>query len=133
MTLDSVEPGRMPLMSEWVAWHDGYAPGSPLTRRLAVVQRMILEALDACPPGPITIMSMCAGDGRDVLGVLSGHLRRDDVRGRLGGFVPADIVLVCGIFGNISEDDIHNTVARLPALCGPNATVIWTRGTFVPD
>ena len=158
----------MPLMSEWVAWHDGYAPGSPLTRRLAVVQRMIREALDASPPGPITVISMCAGDGRDVLGVLPGHRRRDDVRGRLveldpdlaqrarehaaevsprievvtgdasrmisyAGFVPADIVLVCGVFGNISEDDIHNTVAHLPALCAPNATVIWTRGTFAPD
>jgi hypothetical protein len=158
----------MPLMSEWVAWHDGYAPGSPLTRRLAVVQRMIREALDASPPGPITVISMCAGDGRDVLGVLSGHRRRDDVRGRLveldpdlaqrarehaaqvspridvitgdasrmisyAGVVPADIVLVCGVFGNISEDDIHNTVARLPVLCAPNATVIWTRGTFAPD
>ena len=49
------------------------------------------------------------------------------------GAVPADIVLVCGIFGNITDDDIHNTVAQLPSLCAPDATVIWTRGTFAPD
>lgn len=155
-------------MSEWVAWHDGYVPGSGLTRRLAVVQRMLREALDASPPGPITVISMCAGDGRDVLGVLPGHRRHDDVRGRLveldpdlaqrarehaadvsprievvtgdasrttsyTGVVPADIVLACGIFGNVTDDDVHSTVARLPALCAPNATVIWTRGTFAPD
>ena len=49
------------------------------------------------------------------------------------GAVPAGIVLACGIFGNITDDDIHNTVAHLPSLCAPNATVIWTRGTFAPD
>ncbi len=28
-------------MSEWVDWHNGYAPGSPLSKRLEVVQRLI--------------------------------------------------------------------------------------------
>ncbi len=158
----------MTTMSEWVAWHEGYAPGSPLARRLAVVQRLIRAALDASPPGPIRLISMCAGDGRDLLGVLPGHTRVADVRGRLveldpelaeraraqaaavsprievvtgdaaltssyAGAVPADLVLVCGVFGNITDDDIHNTVAHLPSFCAPNATVIWTRGTFAPD
>ena len=54
-------------------------------------------------------------------------------RAAYAGAVPADIVLACGIFGNITDDDIHNTVAHLPSLCAPNATVIWTRGTFAPD
>jgi hypothetical protein len=111
---------------------------------------------------------MCAGDGRDLLGVLPGHSRRRDVHARLveldpelaargaaraaslsphidvvnadasvtsayTGAVPADIVLVCGVFGNISDDDIAGTVAALPSLCAPGATVIWTRGTFAPD
>ena len=49
------------------------------------------------------------------------------------GAVPAGIVLACGIFGNITDDDIHNTVEHLPELCAPDATVIWTRGTFAPD
>ena len=33
--------------------------------------------------------------------------------------VPADIVLACGIFGNITDDDIENTVEHLPSLCAP--------------
>ena len=49
------------------------------------------------------------------------------------GAVPADIVLVCGVFGNITDDDVHRTVEQLPSLCAPDATVIWTRGTFPPD
>ena len=44
------------------------------------------------------------------------------------GAVPADIILACGIFGNISEEDIRRTVEQLPSLSAPGATVIWTRG-----
>lgn len=155
-------------MSEWVEWHEGYRPGSPLARRLTVVQDLIRVALDGCPPGPIRIISMCAGDGRDVLGVLEDHPRRSDVIGRLveldpdlaahgrkraagispsievangdasstsayAGVVPADILLVCGVFGNVIDEDIEDSVHRLPTLCAPGATVIWTRGTFEPD
>jgi hypothetical protein len=46
------------------------------------------------------------------------------------GAVPADLVMMCGVFGNISNDDIGRTVGALPALCAPGATVIWTRGRF---
>jgi hypothetical protein len=31
------------------------------------------------PPGPITVVSICSGQGRDILGVLRDHPRRDDV------------------------------------------------------
>jgi hypothetical protein len=155
-------------VSEWVAWHEGYGPGTPLTLRLTVVQRFIRTALDQCAPGPIDLISLCAGDGRDILGALPGHPRGPDVRGRLveldpelaqrardqaaevapaidvvagdasltanfAGALPANLVLACGIFGNVSDDDIHNTVSHLPSLCAPSATVIWTRGTFTPD
>jgi len=37
-------------------------------------------------------------------------------------------VLACGIFGNIPNDAIRNTILTLPRLCAPGATVIWTRG-----
>jgi hypothetical protein len=70
-------------MSEWVEWHERYKPGSPLARRLEVVQGLIRSALDASPPGPIRLVSMCAGDGRDILGVLPGHPRQADVHARL--------------------------------------------------
>lgn len=50
-----------------------------------------------------------------------------------GPSVPADLVLMAGVFGNISDDDIQRTVAALPGLCAPDATVIWTRSRRHPD
>ena len=47
--------------------------------------------------------------------------------------MPADVVLACGIFGNVSTEDIHRFVAFAPALCAPGATVIWTRHRRPPD
>ena len=47
--------------------------------------------------------------------------------------VPAQIVLACGLFGNISEEDIQRTVLSLPMLCARGATVIWTRHRRPPD
>ncbi|GAA0963335.1 hypothetical protein GCM10009554_82510 [Kribbella koreensis] len=49
------------------------------------------------------------------------------------GAVPADLVLFCGVFGNITPADTETTVRALPAFCTPNATVIWTRGRHTPD
>jgi hypothetical protein len=49
------------------------------------------------------------------------------------GAVPADIVLFCGIYGNITDSDVHASIQYLPELCAHNATVIWTRGRFDPD
>ncbi len=159
----------VPDASEWVEWHAGYSAGHPRAQRLAVVQRVIREVLDRFPPGPIRVVSLCAGDGRALLGVLAAHPRCGDVTGRLidldptlveagrralsalpcrglefvrgdaslasvvRGAVPADLVLACGIFGNITEEDVHRTVRHLPGLCARGASVIWTRGRFDPD
>jgi hypothetical protein len=49
-------------------------------KRLAAVQDHLRECLDQAPPGAVRIVSLCAGDGRDVIGVLATHPRRDDVR-----------------------------------------------------
>ncbi|MBV8527692.1 MAG: SAM-dependent methyltransferase, partial [Candidatus Dormibacteraeota bacterium] len=69
---------------EWVTWHAGYDdPGSPQARRLATVQRLVAAALDAAPPGEIRVITMCAGNGRDLIGVLRTHPRARDVRARL--------------------------------------------------
>jgi hypothetical protein len=156
--------------SHWQAWHEPYdTPGSYLSRRLACVQQRLRDAIDACGPGPIRILSLCAGQGRDVLGVLADHPRAEDISARLVeldgasvswarlraaehdlrgveivagdasstdaavGAVPADIVLLCGIFGNVSDDDIRHTVASAPMLCAPGATVLWTRHRGAPD
>ncbi|TWD82924.1 putative methyltransferase [Kribbella amoyensis] len=50
-----------------------------------------------------------------------------------GDAVPADLVLFCGVFGNISPEDVRRTITALPALCSPGATVVWTCGRFDPD
>jgi hypothetical protein len=155
---------------DWVAWHERYDDaGSHLPRRLALVQGHLERALDGCPDGPIRVVSMCAGQGRDLLGVLPQHPRRDDIRARLveldernvaaarqtiadhdlssvevlaadagttdayAGAVPADVVLACGVFGNVTDHDVEQTVRVLPSLCAPRATVIWTRHRFPPD
>jgi hypothetical protein len=47
--------------------------------------------------------------------------------------VPAHVVMVCGVFGNVSDDDVRATVEELPRLCAPGATVIWTRHRRRPD
>lgn len=44
------------------------------------------------------------------------------------GVVPADLVLLVGIFGNISDQDVRTTVAAAPQLCPTRATLIWSRG-----
>jgi len=48
------------------------------------------------------------------------------------GAVPADVVMACGIFGNVTDDDVARTVASLPSLVAPGGAVIWTRGHRVP-
>ena len=151
---------------DWHEWHRAYdASDSPLARRLVIVQQGIRETLDTAPAGPIQVISMCAGEGRDLLGVLADHPRARDVRGRLveldpelaavaranapagievrrgdagvasayAGAVPADLVLVCGVFGNITDDDMMHTIATLPSLCAPGAVAIWTRHRRAPD
>ncbi|HLM86675.1 MAG TPA: hypothetical protein VK272_10860 [Solirubrobacteraceae bacterium] len=155
---------------DWHAWHSSYEnPDSALVARLALIQAQVRAALDRAPPGPIRALSVCAGQGHDLIGVLARHPRRDDVRARLveldaqnvllarssaqlarldgvevvradasltdsyEGAVPAELVLICGVFGNISAQDVVNTVENLPQLCAPEATVIWTRHRHPPD
>jgi hypothetical protein len=149
---------------DWLEWHARYdVPESPLSRRLRVVQREIGVALTVHPPGPVKVISVCAGQGRDLLGVLTGHPRGADVHARLverdrrnaevaaaaaaaagldqvetvvgdaaltdhyRDMVPAGLVLLCGVFGNITDEDIERTVATCPQLCQTGATVVWTR------
>lgn len=153
----------MPLR-DYHDWHDDYErPGSSLHRRLQVVIDLLGQALDALPPGPVRFVSLCAGQGADILTVAEQHRRGGDLTGRLveldprnvdaaceriatsglqgfevveadaglseayAGAVPADLVVACGIFGNISLDDIERTIRFLPAMCAPGAHVVWTR------
>lgn len=42
--------------------------------------------------------------------------------------VPADLVLVCGVFDQLGADAVESTIAALPQLCAERATVIWADG-----
>jgi hypothetical protein len=155
---------------DWHEWHRPYDdPGSSLARRLAVVQGFVRAAVERQAPGPVRVISMCGGQGRDLFGALAGHPRRGDVVGRLveldernaevaraaaaaagmggvevrigdgtvsdayRGAVPADLVLACGIFGNLVDADVARAIAHLPQLCDTGGTVLWTRHRKAPD
>lgn len=157
-------------MRDWVAWHQVYDdPASAVSARLERVRGHLAWALDQAGPGPIALVSLCAGQGHDVIGVLPGHPRRADVTAvlvendvrnaqiareraaraglpnvvvreadasRVASFadaLPADVLLLCGIFGNISDADIQRTVQAAATLCSEGATVIWTRHRRPPD
>ncbi|HXP20260.1 MAG TPA: hypothetical protein VN840_11505 [Streptosporangiaceae bacterium] len=138
-------------MRDWVGWHEAYDdPSSPLAARLIQVRGHLSQAIDRARAGPVRLISLCAGQGRDVIGVLPGHPRRSDVHALLveldqdnaalardhaaaaglsqvqvrqadaslaGSFadaLPADILLLCGIFGNVSSADIKRTAEAAP-------------------
>ena len=42
--------------------------------------------------------------------------------------VPADVVLLVGVLGNISDADVAAAVAAMPRLCATGATLLWSRG-----
>jgi len=163
-------PGHNARVKDWVAWHAAYDdPSSPLSARLRRVRSHLSDAIDQAPAGRVSLVSLCAGQGHDVIGVLPRHPRRDDVRavlveadernaglarraaaehglgqvevrqadaGLVTGFadaLPAGVLLLCGIFGNVTDQDIKRTVEAASALCRTGATVIWTRNRRPPD
>jgi hypothetical protein len=164
------DDGGMTSSTDWQAWHGGYDdPGSSLSHRLHVVQAHIDEWLTATAPGQLHVVSVCAGDGRDLLQVLErrgdghrvsgvlveadpasadrarGHVRRlglDRIAVECGdagtsnayaGLPPAHLLLLCGVFGNVPDDDVRRTVAALPQLVARDGLVVWTRHRRTPD
>jgi hypothetical protein len=159
-----------PSLTHWQAWHQAYDdPTSSQSRRLVHVRAAIGAALDESPPGRIRLLSVCAGDGRDLLGVLERHGRAGDVSGVLvdqdEGLVaagragvatrgltgvrfevgdagngrwyaearPAQVVVACGVFGNVSEGDLRRTVRTLASVVATGGSVVWTRHRRPPD
>jgi hypothetical protein len=157
-------------VKDWLAWHEGYDdPSSSLARRLQVVRRRLGAVLDtAAGKGP-QLLSLCAGDGRDVIPVLaaqrasppvSAHLIECDeelsrramkaasssglgtveVRCADAGdpasfsdVLPVDVLLLCGIFGNIEHGRVKDVIDVVPHLLAKGGYVIWTRGASDPD
>jgi ubiquinone/menaquinone biosynthesis C-methylase UbiE len=44
-----------------------------------------------------------------------------------------DVLMACGVFGNVTDADIEQTIGTLPMLLRPGALVIWTRGRHAND
>lgn len=69
---------------DWHEWHDAYDdPDSWQAQRLVTVRRHIRATLDTAPEGPVRVLAMVAGQGRDVIPVLADHSRRHEVTARL--------------------------------------------------
>ncbi|MCA1709701.1 MAG: class I SAM-dependent methyltransferase [Actinobacteria bacterium] len=152
---------------DWVAWHEAYDDGdSSLARRLDLVQRRLGELIQGASPRR-RVLSLCAGDGRDVIPVLAraasppaallvendetlarraresalaAGLEALEVRCADAGdpasfeqVLPADILLLCGIFGNIEHNSVKEVIDILPRLLAAGGHVIWTRGGSEPD
>lgn len=151
---------------EWLMGYDD--PTSPVVWRLALVQQWLRSELDS-RPGPLTVVSACAGDGRDIIDVLAERDDADrvtvvlleahpgvadrarDRASRSGldrvtvrtcdaadtanyvGAVPADIVLMVGMLGNMSHDDVFTTIRAAPQFCAPGASLIWSSGRDQDD
>lgn len=156
---------------DWVGWHEPYADETtPLSRRLRIIQGQVRHWLDHCPPGRrLRVLSLCAGDGRDLLEVLADRPEAERVEAVLVEITPelaerarsvaaaagldrvqvrtgdagdphvyadcagADLLVLAGLFGNISDADVRRVIRTLPMVCGAGARVIWTRHRKDPD
>src|SRR5260370_36205144 len=47
--------------------------------------------------------------------------------------VPDSVVVVWGVFGNMTEEDVRRTIGYCAQLCAHGGTVVWTRGRWEPD
>ena len=68
--------------------------------------------------------------GLDQVEIVTGDASTTDA---LAGIAPVDLLLLCGIFGNISEADVHACIGLLPTVCAADAVVVWTRHRRPPD
>ncbi|MEO1057507.1 MAG: class I SAM-dependent methyltransferase [Actinomycetota bacterium] len=150
--------------TDWVAWHEAYdSPTGSLARRLERVRIRLAEALDAIPH-PATVLSLCAGDGRDLLGAelavpparavlveldrelatraseaaagqTWAEVRCADASDRavFADVLPVDVLMACGILGNVDPDAVPVIARGFAGLLAPGGVVIWTRGSGEPD
>ncbi|MFD0689357.1 SAM-dependent methyltransferase [Actinomadura fibrosa] len=166
----STAPSPLAEATDWYEWHEIYKTPDPDTvRRLAVIRARVHDFLDRAPQRPLRLVSICAGQGAELLPALASHprggfvevhmLESDARNGRVAeentsslglgnvrvhitdageissyvGMLPADFVLLSGLFSNLRSTDVHRAVRCLPCLCRPGAEVVWTCRRGEPD
>jgi hypothetical protein len=63
----------------WSGWPSRAYRKPRFQERLQAVQEQFANCLEMATPGKVQVISICAGDGRDVIGTLRTHRRRNDV------------------------------------------------------
>ena len=101
---------------DWAAWHEHYDDPA------------VLVESDERNAGPARQAAAARGLTQVEVRVADASLVAS-----FADVLPADVLLLCGIFGNISDRDIERTAQAAPALCRAGATVIWTRNRRPPD
>jgi hypothetical protein len=77
---------------DWVGWHRAYDdPDSWLKQRLGVVQSAISDFFASRADGPVRVVSICAGQGYDLLGVLGSGGHTPSVQARLVEIDPENV------------------------------------------
>jgi hypothetical protein len=93
---------------DWYEWHDTYEDAdSTLARRLTVIQGWLRQAVDQLPAGPVRLISVVAGQARDIEGVLRDHPRAGDVSGRIVELDPRNTDVARKALSRIAGDRIE--------------------------
>ena len=71
-----------------------------------------------------------AAAGLGAVEVREGDAATSDV---YAGWAPADLVLLCGVLGNLTDGDVESTVRAMPGLCAAGGVVVWTGHRKPPD
>ena len=83
---------------DWQAWHEAYAEeNTPLSRRLQLVQRHIASWLDERKGEKLTVVSACAGQGHDLLGVLATRTDAHRVSCTLLEYDQRNVAAACAV------------------------------------
>ena len=103
-----------PSLRDYVGWHTAYDdPASSLSVRLRHVQRAIVEWLDRTT-GPVHVLSVCAGQGHDILGALAERDQADRSR-VIGTLIEIDPTNVAIARRRITDLDVALTVVAADA------------------
>ena len=100
----------------------------PVVAETGVDASVLLVELD---PG----LASAARDSARTLGLPAVEVRTANAGTTTSydGAEPADVLMACGVFGNITDEDIATAIGTFPSFLVSGGHVIWTRGHHVPQ